>query len=66
MAVKSTGCPTRGPGIKSQHPDGVSKPSVTPVTDDPMAFSDMHVVHRHTQKENHPYTKKINKTVKNK
>jgi hypothetical protein len=35
LAVKSTGCSSRGPGFKSQHPYGTSQLSITPVLEVP-------------------------------
>jgi hypothetical protein len=60
--VKSTGCSSRGPRFNSQHPYGSSQPSVILVPRDLMNLlaslaSDIHVVHRHTYRQNSMHIK---------
>jgi hypothetical protein len=46
LVVKSTGCPSRGPGFNSQHPHGGSQVSVSPVP------GDLTPSHRYTCRQN--------------
>lgn len=66
--VKSPGCSCRGPGFNYQHPHGAAQLSEIPVPWDPMSSSSlnghcMHMVHRHTCRQN-TYTHKIKMKTK--
>jgi hypothetical protein len=51
IAIKSTGCSSRGQGFQSQHPYGGSQLSVTPVPGD-----SVHVVQRQTGRQKYLHT----------